>query len=128
MTYARVVIVLRLYLLEQCLNPVLWTSIKTCNIVTFYKFLIHLGVHHTYCIFSRKKFGSPSVTVMRDWLEIFMTESPQDFFLNGLKQIDNFKQLMNVCRMPTLSKTSRIKKWTTDFAADNLVILLVLRQ
>ncbi len=57
-----------------------------------------------------------------------MTESPQDFFLNGLKQIDNFKQLMNVCRMPTLSKTSRIKKWTTDFVADKLAILLVLRQ
>jgi hypothetical protein len=33
----------------------------------------------TYCIFSGKKFGSPSMTVMRDWLEIFMTESPQEF-------------------------------------------------
>ncbi len=40
-------IVLRLYLLEQCLNPVLWTLIKNCNFVTFYKFLIHVGVHHT---------------------------------------------------------------------------------
>ncbi len=47
MTYARVVIVLCLYLLEQCLNPVLQTLIKTCNFVTFYKFLIHLGMHHT---------------------------------------------------------------------------------
>jgi hypothetical protein len=47
MTYARVVIVLCLYLLEQCLNPVLWTSIKARNFVTFYKFLIHLGMHHT---------------------------------------------------------------------------------
>ncbi len=47
MTYARVVIVLHLYSLEQCLNPVLQTSIKICNFVTFNKFLIHLGVHHT---------------------------------------------------------------------------------
>jgi hypothetical protein len=47
MTYARVVIVLGLYSLEQCLNPVLRTSIKTHNFVTFYKFLIHIGVHHT---------------------------------------------------------------------------------
>ncbi len=47
MTYVKVVIVFHLYLLEQCLNPVLWTSIKTCNFVTFYKFLIHLGMHHT---------------------------------------------------------------------------------
>jgi hypothetical protein len=47
MTHARVVIVLRLYLLEQCLNPVLWTSIKTCNFATIYEFLIHLGMYHT---------------------------------------------------------------------------------
>jgi hypothetical protein len=47
MTYARVVIVLYLYSLKQCLDPVFWTSIKTCNFVNFYKFLIHLGVHHT---------------------------------------------------------------------------------
>ncbi len=45
--YARVVILLRLFLLEQCLDPVFWTSIKTCDFVTFYKFLIHLGMHHT---------------------------------------------------------------------------------
>jgi hypothetical protein len=48
MTYARVVIVLHLYSLEQCLNHVFWTSNKTRNFVTFYKFLIHLGMHHTY--------------------------------------------------------------------------------
>ena len=48
MTYARVVIVLHLYLLEQCLDPVFWTSIKTCNFVIFYEFSIHLGMHHTW--------------------------------------------------------------------------------
>ncbi len=47
MTYARVVIALCLYLLEQCLDPVFQTLIKTCNFVTFYEFLIHLGMHHT---------------------------------------------------------------------------------
>jgi hypothetical protein len=26
----------------------LQTSIKTCNVVTFYKFLMHLGMHHTH--------------------------------------------------------------------------------
>ncbi len=35
-------------MLEQCLDPVCRTSIKTRNFVTFYEFLIHLGVHHTY--------------------------------------------------------------------------------
>jgi hypothetical protein len=57
-----------------------------------------------------------------------MTELSQDFFLNGSKQIDIFKLLMNVCRMPTLLKISCIKKWTTDFVADKLAILLVLHQ
>jgi hypothetical protein len=47
MTYERVVIALRLYLSEQCLNPVFLTSIKTHNFVTFYKFLIHVGMHNT---------------------------------------------------------------------------------
>jgi hypothetical protein len=46
--YARVVILLHLYSLEQCLGPVFWTSIKTRNFVPFYEFLIHLGMHHTY--------------------------------------------------------------------------------
>jgi hypothetical protein len=33
--YAREVIQLSLYLLEQCLDPMFWTSIKTLNFVTF---------------------------------------------------------------------------------------------
>ena len=33
--YAIVVILLRLYSLEQCLDPVFWSSIKTLNFVTF---------------------------------------------------------------------------------------------
>ncbi len=45
--YARAVILLRLCLLERCLDPVFRTSIKTCNFVTFYIFLIHVGMHHT---------------------------------------------------------------------------------
>ncbi len=45
--YARVVILLRLCSLEQCPDPVFRSLIKTCNFVTFYEFLIHLGMHHT---------------------------------------------------------------------------------
>jgi hypothetical protein len=48
--YARVVILLHLYSLEQCLDPVFQTSITTHNFVTFYDFLINLGVHHTWKI------------------------------------------------------------------------------
>ncbi len=81
-----------------------------------------------YSIFSRKRFDSPSLTVMRVWLVIFVAKLPQDFFLNGSRQIENFKLLMNACRFPTLSKKSRAKKWTCNFVADKLAILLVLRQ
>jgi hypothetical protein len=49
MIHGRVVIVLHLYLLEPSLNPILRILVKTCNVVTFYEFLIHLGVHHTSC-------------------------------------------------------------------------------
>ena len=57
-----------------------------------------------------------------------MAELPQDFFLNGSRQIENFKLLMKACHFPALLKTSCAKKWTSDFVADKLEILLVLRQ
>ncbi len=37
---------MRLYSFEQCLKLILGTLIKTRNFVTFYEFLIHLGMHH----------------------------------------------------------------------------------
>ncbi len=57
--YARVVILLHLCLLEQCLDPVFRSLIKARNFVTFYEFLIHLGVHHTQLLslFSAQKKG-----------------------------------------------------------------------
>ena len=65
---------------------------------------------------------------MRDWLAVFVAEPPEDFFLNGSKQLENFTLLMGVSMMSNLSKTSRQKKWTSDSVADKLAILLVLRQ
>ena len=35
-----------------------------------------------YSIFSCRRFDSPSLAVMRDWLKIFAAESLPDFFLN----------------------------------------------
>ncbi len=63
----------------------------------------------TYSFFFCRRFDSPLLAVMRDWLEIFVAESPQDFFLNGSRQIKNFQLLMKACRFPALSKTSRAK-------------------
>ncbi len=39
---------MRLYSLKQCPVLLLGTSIKTRNFVTFYEFLSHLGMHHTF--------------------------------------------------------------------------------
>ncbi len=44
------VILLRLYSFEQCLDPVFWSSVKTLNFATFKEFLIHVGVHHTHAL------------------------------------------------------------------------------
>jgi hypothetical protein len=65
---------------------------------------------------------------MQDWLEIFVAESLQDFFLNGSRQIKKFQLLMTACRFPSLSKTSCVKNWMSEFLADKLAILLLLRQ
>ena len=81
-----------------------------------------------YSIFSCSRFDSLLLAVMRDWLEIFMAELRQDFFLNGLRQVENFQLLMKACRFPALSKTSCAKTWMSKFVADQLAILLMLRQ
>jgi len=82
----------------------------------------------TYSIFLGRKYGSPSLPDMRDWLAVFVAEPPEDFFLNSSKQLENFTLLMGVSMMSNLSKTLRQKKWTSDFVADKLAVLLVLRQ
>jgi hypothetical protein len=46
-TYGGVVVVLHLYLLEQCPELPLGTLIKTCNFIPLYKLLSHLCMHHT---------------------------------------------------------------------------------
>ena len=82
----------------------------------------------TYSIFLGRKYGSPSLSDMRNWLTVFVTKPPLNFFLNGSKQLENFTLLMEVSRMSNLSKTLRQKKWTLNFVADKLAILLILCQ
>ena len=40
-----------------------------------------------YSIFTWRKYESPSLSDMWDWLAVFVTYSPPDFFLNGSKQL-----------------------------------------
>jgi hypothetical protein len=44
--YGGVVVVMHFYV-GTVSRAQLWTSIKTLNFVTFYKFLPHIGLHHT---------------------------------------------------------------------------------
>ena len=82
-----------------------------------------------YSIFLGRKYDSPPLSDMRDWLTVFVTKPFEDFFLNDSKQLENFKLLMQVSRMSNLSKTMHQKKWTLDFVAtDKLANLLVLCQ
>jgi hypothetical protein len=60
---------LRLYLLEQCPELILGTSIKAHNVVTSYKFLSHLGVHHTRSHLADQHNTYPAVVVPADYLE-----------------------------------------------------------
>jgi hypothetical protein len=81
-----------------------------------------------YAISSGKRFNSPSLTQMREWLKVFVAEQPQDFFLNNSKQSNNFQLLVTACKMSHLVKTSRNKIWMVNFVADKLTILLYLHQ
>ncbi len=107
MTYVRVVFVLRLYLLEQCLNPVLWTLIKTRNFATFYKFLIHVGMHHT------KK-----VTVWLFWRFFWIRQVMQTLSTTLMEASDNFVITSEVALCPLLPwycvKSSR-NVWFRNF-------------
>ncbi len=73
MTYERVVIALCLYSLEQCLNPVFLTSIKTHNFVTFYEFLIHVGVHHTMYDSLGKFMNVNQIAVLFCWVVVLLS-------------------------------------------------------
>ena len=81
-----------------------------------------------YSIFLGRKYDSPSLPDMQDWLTVFVAKPPADFLLNDSKKLENFTLLMGVSMMSNLSKTSRQKKWTSYSVADKLAILLVLRQ
>jgi hypothetical protein len=53
-----VVVILRLYSFEQCLNLVFGTSIKRVILVVFLEFLSHLRVHHTSCMTDKNQLNA----------------------------------------------------------------------
>ena len=79
-------------------------------------------------IFSGRRFGAPSLAVMREWLEEIVHQPFQDFFLNNSEQAKSFDDLKKVSVFKCTSKTARFRKWTLDFISDKLALLMELNQ
>ena len=79
-------------------------------------------------ILSGRKYGAPSLAVMREWLEEIVHQPFQDFFLNNSEQAKSFDDLKKVSVFKCTSKTARFRKWTVDFVSDKLALLIELNQ
>ena len=63
-------------------------------------------------ILSGRKFGAPSLAVMREWLDVIVHQPFQDFFINNSEQAKSFDDLKKVSVFKCTSKTARFRKWT----------------
>ena len=80
--------------------------------------------------FMSKKAYSPTLTVMRELLQSFVFQPPDDYFTDPESdQAIAFKSVKSESRVgwKPNAKTSRDKKWTMAFVSQYLAILLVLR-
>ena len=79
-------------------------------------------------ILSVRKFGAPSLAVMREMLDVIVHQPFQDFFLNNSEQAKSFNNLKKVSVFKCTSKTARFRKWMVDFISDKLALLMELNQ
>ncbi len=79
-------------------------------------------------IHSGRKYGAPSLAVMRKWLEEIIHQPFQDFFLNNSEQATSFDDLKKVSVFKCTYKTAYFRKWTVDFASDKMALLIELNQ
>ena len=77
-------------------------------------------------IFSGRRFGTPSLAAMREWLDEIVQHPSQDFFLNNSEQAKSFDDLKKVSVFNCTSKTARFRKWTVDIISDKLALLMEL--
>ena len=79
-------------------------------------------------ILSGRKYGAPSLAVMREWLEEIVHQLFRDFFLNNSEQAKSFNDLKKVSVFKCTSKTTHFRKWTVDFVSDKMALLIELNQ
>ena len=79
-------------------------------------------------IFSGRRFGTPSLAAMHEWLDEIVQQPFQDFFFNNSEQAKSFDDLKKVSVFKCTSKTACFRKWTVDFVSDKLALLMELNQ
>ena len=73
-----------------------------------------------YLILAGRKYGSPL-------LDKQQTHQPvEDYFRQNTLQAKAFAEIMTICKAGWNAETSRKKKWTTRFVAENLTLMLVI--
>ena len=83
---------------------------------------------HALGIFSGKAHKAPGLKEKRPMLLNIVKRPPEEYFLHGSTQIDDFKAIKAECYAGWSTSSCRLKLWTTTFAADKLTRLLVLRE
>ena len=83
---------------------------------------------HALGIFSGKAHKAPGLEEKRTMLLNIVKRPPEEYFLHGSRQFDDFKAIKAECYAGWNTSSRRAKLWTTTFTADKFARLLVLRE
>ena len=73
-----------------------------------------------------RKYGSPLLNKQQKLLLNFVNQPVKDYFHQNSSQAKAFAEIMTICKAGWNAETSRKKKSTTRFVAENLALLLVI--
>ena len=79
---------------------------------------------NTVGIFSGKAHKAPGLEEKRTMLLNIVTRPPEEYFLIGSKQLDDFKAVKAECYAGWSTSSARARVWTAAFTADKLARLL----
>ncbi len=72
-----------------------------------------------YLILVGRKYGSPLLDKQQSLLLNFVDQPVDDYFRRTSSQAKAFAEIMTICKAGWNAETSRKKKWTTRFVAEN---------
>jgi hypothetical protein len=79
-----------------------------------------------YLILVGRKYGSPLLNEQQTLLLNFVNQPAEDYCHQNSLQAKAFGEIMTICKASWNAETSRKKKWTARFVAENLVLLLAI--